>query len=92
LDCFGNANGGREFPALWVVGLIALALTGDRAHALRPGRARRCTLKARFSQPQLPGNRTQRTTAVLQNLWSSANQHAVPDHSGWRSKESEACS
>jgi putative oxidoreductase len=40
LDCFGNANGGWGFPALWIVGLIALALTGDRAHTLRPGHAR----------------------------------------------------
>ncbi|MCF3642756.1 DoxX family protein [Rhizobium sp. TRM95111] len=33
---FNNANGGWEFPAFWIVGLIVLALTGDGAKALRP--------------------------------------------------------
>lgn len=33
---FTNANGGWEFPAFWIVGLIALALVGDGAFALRP--------------------------------------------------------
>lgn len=33
---FSNANGGWEFPAFWIVGLIALALVGDGARALRP--------------------------------------------------------
>ncbi|MBA3043464.1 MAG: DoxX family protein [Gammaproteobacteria bacterium] len=33
---FSNANGGWEFPAFWIVGLIVLALTGDGAKALRP--------------------------------------------------------
>ncbi|CAN7597843.1 DoxX family protein [Pararhizobium sp. LjRoot238] len=37
---FTNPNGGWEFPAFWVVGLVAVALGGDGAHALRP------TLKA----------------------------------------------
>jgi putative oxidoreductase len=33
---FTNPNGGWEFLALWIVGLAALALTGDGALALRP--------------------------------------------------------
>ncbi|WP_448954257.1 DoxX family protein [Labrys neptuniae] len=33
---FTNANGGWEFPALWIAGLLALALIGDGALALRP--------------------------------------------------------
>lgn len=33
---FSNPNGGWEFPALWIVGLVALALTGDGAYALKP--------------------------------------------------------
>ncbi|WP_027350684.1 DoxX family protein [Halotalea alkalilenta] len=40
---FTNTGGGWEFPALWIIGLIAVALAGDGAHALRPtpfGKAR----------------------------------------------------
>ena len=33
---FTNPNGGWEFLALWIVGLIAVALLGDGAYALRP--------------------------------------------------------
>lgn len=33
---FTNPNGGWEFPAFWIVGLLALAATGDGAFALRP--------------------------------------------------------
>jgi putative oxidoreductase len=33
---FNNANGGWEFPAFWIIGLIVLALTGDGVKALRP--------------------------------------------------------
>src|SRR3712207_2658494 len=33
---FTNPNGGWEFPALWIVGLIAVALLGDGAYALKP--------------------------------------------------------
>ena len=33
---FTNPNGGWEFPALWIVGLLALAAIGDGALALRP--------------------------------------------------------
>ncbi|MCF6367569.1 DoxX family protein [Rhizobium halophilum] len=33
---FNNPNGGWEFPAFWIVGLIVLALIGDGAKALRP--------------------------------------------------------
>lgn len=33
---FSNPNGGWEFPAFWIIGLIVLALTGDGAMALRP--------------------------------------------------------
>lgn len=33
---FNNANGGWEFPAFWIIGLIVLALTGDGAKALLP--------------------------------------------------------
>lgn len=32
---FNNANGGWEYPALWIVGLIALALLGDGPLVLR---------------------------------------------------------
>jgi putative oxidoreductase len=31
---FTNPNGGWEFPALWIVGLVVLAATGDGAFAL----------------------------------------------------------
>lgn len=34
---FSNPKGGWEFLALWIVGLAAVALAGDGAHALRPG-------------------------------------------------------
>lgn len=33
---FSNPNGGWEFPALWIVGLVAIALLGDGALAARP--------------------------------------------------------
>ncbi|MFU9138460.1 DoxX family protein [Erwinia tasmaniensis] len=33
---FTNPNGGWEFPAFWIVGLIALALIGDGKYALKP--------------------------------------------------------
>lgn len=33
---FNNPNSGWEFPALWIVALVALALTGDGAFALKP--------------------------------------------------------
>lgn len=33
---FTNPNGGWEFLALWIVGLIAVALLGDGAYALKP--------------------------------------------------------
>lgn len=33
---FTNPNGGWEFPAFWIVGLIALALVGDGPLALKP--------------------------------------------------------
>lgn len=33
---FTNANGGWEYPAFWVVGLIALAGIGDGAYAMLP--------------------------------------------------------
>ena len=33
---FTNPNGGWEFPALWIIGLIAVALLGDGALAFRP--------------------------------------------------------
>ena len=36
---FNNPNGGWEFPALWIVGLVVVALLGDGAFALRPTRA-----------------------------------------------------
>lgn len=32
---FNNANGGWEYPAFWIVGLIAVALLGDGPLALR---------------------------------------------------------
>lgn len=33
---FTNPNGGWEFPALWIVGLLALALIGDGPYAIKP--------------------------------------------------------
>jgi len=33
---FNNPNGGWEFPAFWIAGLLVLALLGDGARALRP--------------------------------------------------------
>ena len=33
---FNNPNGGWEFPALWIVGLLIVAATGDGAFALAP--------------------------------------------------------
>ncbi len=33
---FTSPHGGWEFPALWIVGLIAIAAIGDGAFALRP--------------------------------------------------------
>ena len=33
---FNNPNGGWEFPAFWIVGLVAVALLGDGALAARP--------------------------------------------------------
>lgn len=35
---FNNPNGGWEFLALWIVGLISVALIGDGALALKPTR------------------------------------------------------
>jgi putative oxidoreductase len=35
---FQNKGGGWEFPALWLVALIALFLLGDGALAVRPGK------------------------------------------------------
>jgi len=32
---FNNPNGGWEFPAFWIIGLLTLALMGDGAHAIR---------------------------------------------------------
>lgn len=37
---FTNPNGGWEFPALWIVGLLAVALGGDGAMALIPTRSK----------------------------------------------------
>ncbi len=36
---FTNPKGGWEFLALWIVGLIAVALLGDGAYALKPAPA-----------------------------------------------------
>lgn len=33
---FTNTNGGWEFPAFWIVGLVVLAMTGDGKYALKP--------------------------------------------------------
>ena len=33
---FNNPNGGWEYPAVWIVGLVVAALLGDGAYALRP--------------------------------------------------------
>lgn len=36
---FTNPKGGWEFLALWIAALLALALTGDGAYALKPTRS-----------------------------------------------------
>lgn len=36
---FTNPNGGWEFLALWITGLLALALIGDGAFAAKPSRS-----------------------------------------------------
>lgn len=36
---FSNPNGGWEFPALWIVALLALFCMGDGPYALRSSRA-----------------------------------------------------
>ncbi|PZO79266.1 MAG: LysR family transcriptional regulator [Mesorhizobium amorphae] len=36
---FTNPNGGWEFLALWIAGLVSVALLGDGAYALRPASA-----------------------------------------------------
>ncbi|WP_342608386.1 DoxX family protein [Vibrio tritonius] len=33
---FTDPNGGWEYPAFWIVGLLALALIGDGPHAIKP--------------------------------------------------------
>jgi putative oxidoreductase len=33
---FTNPKGGWEFPGLWIIGLVAIALAGDGAFALKP--------------------------------------------------------
>ncbi len=33
---FTDPNGGWEYPAFWIIGLVSLALAGDGAHALLP--------------------------------------------------------
>jgi putative oxidoreductase len=35
---FNNPNGGWEYPAFWAIALVAQALLGDGAFALRPSR------------------------------------------------------
>jgi putative oxidoreductase len=35
---FTNPKGGWEFPAFWAIALVAQALLGDGAYALRPSR------------------------------------------------------
>ncbi|MBM3605372.1 MAG: DoxX family protein [Alphaproteobacteria bacterium] len=42
---FDNAGGGWEFLALWISGLMAVALLGDGAYALRPTPVTRTTLR-----------------------------------------------
>ena len=37
---FNNPNGGWEYPAFWIVGLITLALIGDGPFELKPTRLR----------------------------------------------------
>jgi putative oxidoreductase len=38
---FTNPNGGWEFPAFWIIGLLVLALAGDGAFALKPFQTRK---------------------------------------------------
>ncbi|HEX2529345.1 MAG TPA: DoxX family protein [Geminicoccus sp.] len=33
---FSSPNGGWEFPALWIIGLVSVALLGDGAFAAKP--------------------------------------------------------
>ena len=44
---FTNPNGGWEYLAFWIVGLVALAMVGDGAWALRP-----TPHLARFAEPR----------------------------------------
>lgn len=38
---FTNPNGGWEFPAFWIIGLLVLALAGDGVFALKPFQTRK---------------------------------------------------
>ncbi len=38
---FSNPNGGWEFPALWIIGLVGVTLLGDGAFAVKPTPAAR---------------------------------------------------
>jgi putative oxidoreductase len=42
---FNNANGGWEYPAFWIVALVAQALLGDGAYALSSSRNTEVNLK-----------------------------------------------
>ena len=42
---FNNANGGWEYPAFWIVALVAQALLGDGAFALSSSRGTEVNLK-----------------------------------------------
>ena len=42
---FNNANGGWEYPAFWIVALVAQALLGDGAYALSSSRDTAVNLK-----------------------------------------------
>jgi putative oxidoreductase len=44
---FTNPNGGWEYLALWIVALVAQALLGDGAYAIRTGSAKLSPLTAR---------------------------------------------
>jgi putative oxidoreductase len=36
---FDSAHGGWEYPALWIVNLVVITISGDGAYALRPSKA-----------------------------------------------------
>ena len=47
---FNNPNGGWEYPAFWIVVLVAQALLGDGAYAVRIGSTQNVSDKLAYSR------------------------------------------